>query len=432
MNKKKRNTYLMIAGGLLLVILIVVGKSRNKTELNVVLGKIEKRTIISTVAATGKIQPEGQIKISPDVSGEIIELLVNEGDTVKEGQLLLKINPDLYLTAVDRAKANLSSAQSSYKTNKAMVSQSESRFTEQEANFKRNEKLLADQVISQAEFDAIKSAYLVAKSDLKAANERVAAAQYGIENAQATLLEAQKNLQRTSIYAPTDGVISALNSEQGERVVGTAQMAGTEILVISNFDNMEVIVDVNENDILQISRNDTCLIEVDAYGDRIFKGVVTKIARSASNASGSMSMSADQVTNFEVKVRILKSSYEDLLEITDAPFLPGMSASVEIQTDIARDISCLPIEAVTTREIESDSVSQSEIEDNLNEIVYSVKDGKAVEHLVKTGIQDSRYIQILSGLDSIEKVVVGPYDAVSKKLADGKEVVIGGGKKKED
>lgn len=431
MTKKRRNTYLIVGAAVLLIALIVIGKSRNKTDLNVKLGKIEKRTIISTVSATGKIQPEGQIKISADVSGEIIQLLVNEGDTVQEGQLLLKINPDLYITAVDRAKANLSSAQSSYKTNLAMASQSESRFLEQEASFNRNQSLFDQNVISQAEYDAFKSAYLVAKSDLKAAKERVAAALFGIENARATLIEAQKNLQRTSIYAPTDGVISALNSEQGERVVGTAQMAGTEIMVISNFDNMEVIVDVNENDILQISKEDTCLIEVDAYGDRIFKGIVTKIARSANSANG-VTLSADQVTNFEVKVRILKSSYDDLMSVTDAPFLPGMSASVEIQTDIARDISCLPIEAVTTREKQQDSVSSSEIEDNLNEVVFSVKDGKAVEHIVTTGIQDSRYIQILSGLDSVSKVIVGPYDAVSKKLEDGKEVEIGPSKKKED
>lgn len=431
MTKKRRNTYLIAAGAVLLIALIIIGKTRNKTDLNVKLGQIVKRTIISTVSATGKIQPEGQIKISADVSGEIIQLLVNEGDTVTEGQLLLKINPDLYVTAVDRAKANLSSAQSSYKTNLAMVSQSESRFTEQEANFNRNQTLFDQNVISQAEFDAFKSAYLVSRSDLKAAKERVAAAQYGIENAKATLIEAQKNLQRTSIYSPTDGVISALNSEQGERVVGTAQMAGTEIMVISNFDNMEVIVDVNENDILQITKHDTCLIEVDAYGDRIFKGIVTKIARSANTTNG-VALSADQVTNFEVKVRILKASYEDLLAITDAPFLPGMSASVEIQTDIARDIDCLPIEAVTTREKEQDSISSSEIQDNLNEVVFSVKDGKAVQHIVNTGIQDSRYIQILSGLDSIKKVIIGPYDAVSKKLDDGKEVSIGPEKGKKD
>ena len=407
---------------MLLMALIAYGKSRNKNDLEVKIGAIEKRTIISSVAANGKIRPEGEVKISADVSGEIIQMNVNEGDTVAEGQLLLKINPDLYLTAVDRAQANLSSAQSAYKTNIALQTQSESRFTEQQTIFNRSSQLFDQGVISQAEFEAAQSAYNIAKSDLSAAKERVSAAQYGIENARAGLLEAQKNLQRTSIYAPSDGVVSALNSEQGERVVGTAQMAGTEIMIISNFNNMEVIVDVNENDILQISMDDTCLIEVDAYGDRIFKGVVTEIARSASGQNG-IQISSDQVTNFEVKIRILKSSYSDLLSVTDAPFLPGMSASVEIQTEIARNILCLPIEAVTTRVKEnSDTISQSAMEEQLDEVVFSFENGKAKQHIVKTGIQDSRYIQITEGLTDSLDVIIGPYDAVSKKLSDGRSV----------
>ena len=210
-------------------------------------------------------------------------------------------------------------------------------------------------------------------------------------------------------------------AELGERVVGTAQMAGTEIMVISNFNNMEVIVDVNENDILQVSKLDTCTIEVDAYPDRSFTGVVTEIARSASG-SGSINMSADQVTNFEVKIRILKSSYEDLMKNTDAPFLPGMSAGVEIQTEIARGVDCLPIEAVSTRPKESDSTTFGE--DALDEIVFSIENGKAVKNVVKTGIQDSRYIRILEGLNSDVEIIVGPYDAVSKKLKEGKKVKI--------
>jgi HlyD family secretion protein len=218
-------------------------------------------------------------------------------------------------------------------------------------------------------------------------------------------------------------VVSALNSEKGERVVGTAQMAGTEILVISNFNNMEVIVDVNENDILQITGGDTALIEVDAYLDRKFKGIVSEISKSANTAAG-MQLSTDQVTNFEVKVRLLKSSYADLLEVTDAPFLPGMSASVEIQTNVKKDIPCLPIEAVNTRE-RKDTSNKSSTDAELDEVVFAVEDGKAIKHIVTTGIQDSRYIEILSGLDSVNKVITGPYDAVSKKLKEGKKVKVG-------
>ncbi len=415
----RRNIILISAGVILLIILIVIGKSRNKDEVEVNVGKVEKRTIISTVSANGKIRPEGEVKISADVSGEIIDLPIAEGDTVKAGDLLLKIDPDLYLSALDRAKANLNSAQSSYNTNLALLAQSESRLLEQETIYKRSSALFEQEVISQAEFDAATTAVSVSRNDLKAAKERVANAQFGIANARASLSEARKNLERTTIMAPSDGVISALNAERGERVVGTAQMAGTEILVISNFNNMEVIVDVNENDILQVSKFDTCIIEVDAYPDRTFTGIVTEISRSASG-SGGLNMSTDQVTNFEVKIRILKSSYEDLIKDTDAPFLPGMSAGVEIQTEIARDVDCLPIEAVTTRSKESDSTTFGE--DALDEVVFSIEEGKAVKNIVKTGIQDSRYIRLLKGLDADAEIIVGPYDAVSKKLKEGKTV----------
>lgn len=422
MSKKQ----LLIGGGILLLIiaLIIIGKKRNKNEIEVNVAEVETRTIISTVSANGKIRPEGEVKISADVSGEITELYVQEGDTVKEGQLLLKINPDLYVTARDRARAGVSSSQSSLKTAQAQLTQAEARFNEQQATYTRSEQLFRDKVISQAEFEGAKSLYLVAQSEVKAAKERIAAAKFGIDNSQASLSEANKNLGRTSIYAPSDGVVSALNNEKGERVVGTAQMAGTEIMVISNFSNMEVKVDVNENDILQIHKGDTAVVEVDAYSDRTFKGIVTEISKSANNAGG-VQISSDQVTNFEVKIRLLKSSYDDLLKTTDAPFLPGMSANVEIQTSSKSNIKCLPIEAVGTRTKDADSTNKKTgDEEELDEVVFSVKDGKAVKHIVKTGIQDSRYIEIISGLEDVKKVIVGPYDAVSKKLETDKKVKI--------
>ena len=416
----KRNILIALGGLILVSILIYIGKNRSRGELEVNVGKVENRTIISTVSANGKIRPEAEVKISADVSGEITELYIEEGDTVKEGQLLLKINPDLYLTSRDRARAGVSSSQSNLKTSQAQLTQAQARLTEQEAAYARNKQLYTDKVLSQAEYDAAKSTYAISQSEVKAAQERISAARFGIQNSQATLTEANKTLGRTSIYAPSNGVVSALNNEKGERVVGTAQMAGTEIMVISNFNNMEVIVDVNENDILQVKKGDTALVEVDAYSDRKFKGIVTEISKSA-NSSG-VQMSTDQVTNFEVKIRLLKSSYVDLLEVSTAPFLPGMSANVEIQTLVKNNIPCLPIEAVGTR-VQEDSANIS-TEEELDEVVFSISKSKAVLNIVKTGIQDSRYIEIREGLKVGDKVIVGPYDAVSKKLDNDQKIKI--------
>ena len=418
---KKRTIFYILGGLTLVTTLILIGKNRSRGELEVNVGKVEKRTIISTVSANGKIRPEAEVKISADVSGEITELYVQEGDTVKEGQLLLKINPDLYITSRDRARAGVSTSKSSLKTSEAQLTQAKARFTEQQSAFRRSEKLFADKVLSQAEYDAAQSAYAIAKSEVVAAEQRIAAARFGIDNANASLSEANKALGRTSIYAPSDGIVSALNNEKGERVVGTAQMAGTEIMVISNFDNMEVIVDVNENDILLVKKGDTAVVEVDAYSDRKFKGIVTEISRSANNAGG-MQLNTDQVTNFEVKIRLVKSSYTDLLAKSKSPFLPGMSANVEIQTQVKKDILCLPIEAIGTRV--KDSTKSTSEEDELDEVVFKVENGKAAKIIVFTGIQDSRYIEIISGLKDGEEVIVGPYDAVSKKLAIDKKVKI--------
>ena len=418
---KKRTIFYILGGLTLVTTLILIGKNRSRGELEVNVGKVEKRTIISTVSANGKIRPEAEVKISADVSGEITELYVQEGDTVKEGQLLLKINPDLYITSRDRARAGVSTSKSSLKTSEAQLTQAKARFTEQQSAFRRSEKLFADKVLSQAEYDAAQSAYAIAKSEVVAAEQRIAAARFGIDNANASLSEANKALGRTSIYAPSDGIVSALNNEKGERVVGTAQMAGTEIMVISNFDNMEVIVDVNENDILLVKKGDTAVVEVDAYSDRKFKGIVTEISRSANNAGG-MQLNTDPVTNFEVKIRLVKSSYTDLLAKSKSPFLPGMSANVEIQTQVKKDILCLPIEAIGTRV--KDSTKSTSEEDELDEVVFKVDNGKATKIIVFTGIQDSRYIEILSGLKDGEEVIVGPYDAVSKKLDVDKKVKI--------
>jgi HlyD family secretion protein len=420
-----RRVLIIIGIVVLVVVLLAIAKSRSKGEVEVETTQPVYRTIVETVAANGKIQPETEVKISADVSGEITDLYVQEGDTVEEGQLLLKIDEDLYVTAVDRAKANLNSSRSSLNTNQALVSQAESRFLEARLLYERNKKLLEDGVISQAEFDNISTTYNVAKSEVEAAKERVLAARYGVQNAQATLKEALKNLSLTKIFSPSDGVVSQLNSEKGERVVGTAQMQGTEIMVISNFNNMEVQVDVNENDILEVSRGNTVIVEVDAYDGRQFKGIVTEIAKSAIGGL-TQQMNSDQITNFEVKIRILKSSYEDLLDVTDSPFLRGMSASVEIQTDVQKDVLALPIEAVTTRP-RYDSTSQKE---ELDEVVFVKNGNQAAKQVVTTGIQDNRYIRVVTGLSDSVTVVKGPYDVLSRKLKDGDLITVKEGKKK--
>ena len=351
---KKR--ILIIAGCLiLLVAVLLIFKGKGREALKVSAEEAQKRTIIQTVTATGKVQPEVELTISPDVSGEITDIYVQEGDIVKEGQMLLKIKPDLYVSSVDRANAGVSTAQSSKKMDLVMLTQAQSRLVEATLSYKRSQDLFSKKAISKAEFEKAESIYQVALSDVETAKERIASSNYTIDNAQANLREAKQNLARTIIYAPTDGTISKINSKRGERVVGTAQMQGTEIMRISNFTNVEVRVDVNENDILKLKKGDSAIIEVDAYGERKFKGIVTQIAR-ASNKSVA-SMSTDQVTTFEVKIRMLKASYEDLMINNTIPFLPGLSANVDIQTSRGDGLISLPIESVTTRSIKSNKKS---------------------------------------------------------------------------
>ncbi|MCR9154935.1 MAG: efflux RND transporter periplasmic adaptor subunit [Croceimicrobium sp.] len=399
----------------LLIILLVVAKQAgwiNKDEgMSVDLGTVERATITETVVASGKIQPEVEVKISAEVSGEIIELPFKEGASVMKGDLLVKINPDLFLAAVNRSNAAVN-------TSKAALASAKAQFIEAERSFNRNKSLHKDGVISDADFDAIKRAYQVAELGVESAK-------YQLQSAEATLQEARDNLARTTIYAPMDGTISMLNSEVGERVVGTAQMSGTEILRVANLDLMEVLVEVNENDIIQVELGDTAIIEVDAYLNEEFKGAVTEIANSA-NLNGT---SIDQVTNFEVKVRILKSSYEQLMkDASISPFRPGMTASLDILTDRQSNVIAVPIQAVTTRADTSDLPAYkrkkaSEVDDDdIFEIVFVHLDGKAELRVVKTGIQDDENIVILSGLEEGEEIITGPWSAVSKDLRPGSKV----------
>jgi HlyD family secretion protein len=426
---KKRTRIILISVGILIVLGIVgkmAGWFGKKPGLEVAVEKVALRSITEMVSANGKIQPEVEVKISADVSGEIVELHVKEGQKVQKGQHLLTINPDLIQSAADRVAAALNQTKANLANAKARENQARANFTNAELSFNRNKKLRDQQAISAAEYDAAVAQFETAKGELEAAKQSVFAAEYAVNSAQASLKEANDNLNRTRIYAPTDGTISKLNVELGERVVGTAQMSGTELLRIANLSEMEVSVDVNENDIVRIQLNDTANVEVDAYGERVFKGIVTEIANSSKTA-GDLMNSGDQVTNFSVKIRILRSSYSDLLDTAQAhlsPFRPGMSATVDILTETQSDVIAVPIMAVTTRASADTTKKDAAGIEELDEVVFVHQNGKIRKVKVKTGIQDMNYIRILEGIKVNDEVVSAPYTAISKLLRDSMDVIV--------
>jgi HlyD family secretion protein len=383
------------------------------------------------------------VKLSPDVSGEIVSLNVAEGDSVVAGQELLKIRPDNYVSLLARAEAQMNATKANMEQSKAVLAQSDARLSKAKIDYDRNAKLHKDKVISDADFDQFVSAYTVAKQDLEAAKANVNAANYNVKSSEAALKEAKTNLTKTTIYAPQSGIISKLNVELGERVVGTSQMAGTEMLRIANLNKMEVRVNVNENDITRVSLGDTVLIDVDAFSssERKFKGVVYEIASSA-NSSGASAVSNDAVTEFEVKIRVLRSSYVDLIKgKLSYPLKPGMTASVEILTNRKENISTVPLSAVTTREIgaeakegmkkeedgtnatnSNDALEAKKRKENTKEVVFVMEKGKAKMIQVKTGISDFENIEIVSGLNDGQEIIAGPYATVAKKLKEGELV----------
>ncbi len=401
--------------------------------------KVSRSTIIEKVSASGKIQPEVEVKLSPDVSGEIVSLNVAEGDSVVAGQELLKIRPDNYVSLLARAEAQMNATKANMEQSKAVLAQSEARLSKAKIDYDRNSKLHNDKVISDSDFDQFVSAYTVAKQDLEAAKANVNAANYNVKSSEATLKEAKTNLTKTTIYAPQSGIISKLNVELGERVVGTSQMAGTEMLRIANLNKMEVRVNVNENDITRVSIGDTVLIDVDAFSssERKFKGVVYEIASSA-NSSGASAVSNDAVTEFEVKIRVLRSSYADLIKgKLSYPLKPGMTASVEILTNRQENTLTVPLSSVTTREIgavaegekkeedatnatnSNDALEAKKRKENTKEVVFVMEKGKAKMIQVKTGISDFENIEIVSGLKDGQEIIAGPYATVAKKLKEG-------------
>ncbi len=438
--KKKYKIGIGVAVVLLLVVLVVMKKQNmigGKDLLQVKIAKVEGRNIVETVSANGKIQPQKDIKVSPFISGEIVELTVKEGEHVKAGQLLAKIDPKQYQLAYQRAKAALNSQKAGVAQAKAALAQANADFARVELDFKRNETLWQKKVISAAEYEGAKAKYAIAQSQVVSAEETLKSSKFQLSSSQAALDESQENLTRTAVFAPQNGTVSLLKVEKGERVQGASQFsAGTELMRIANLNNMEVHVEVNENDIVRVAIGDTCDIEVDAYLNQKFKGVVTEIATSASTTG----VSTDQITNFDVKIRLLPHSYQSLLKGKPdgySPFRPGMSASVEIATESKFDVLAIDIAAVTTRQDTSSTASYRRKKRTKNkeaketkgtaetkEYVFVYKEGKAVLQVVKTGIQNNKYIEILSGIAKGDEIVVGPYTAVSKTLKNRQEVEV--------
>jgi len=433
-----------------LVIVLAIGKKQgwigDEGYLKVAVEKGIEREIVEIITANGKIQPETEVAISPDVSGEIVELAIKEGDELVKGQYLLKIKPEAYQMARNRAEASLNNA-------KARLKQSEARLELAQLDYKRTKSLYEDKAISESEFETASSNYTSALAEKEAA-------EYTVKSSKATLDEADESLTKTSIYAPMAGTVSSLSVELGERVVGTSMMSGTEMLRIADLNRMEVEVEVNENDIVRVTNWDTALIEVDAYPDTRFKGVVSEIPVSANTVG----VTTDQVTNFMVKILLLPESYEDKISVSNPyPLRPGMSATADIQTDRRTGVYSIPIQAVTTRldttgtatekneqredQMSSDGTVSSQVipsdakasSDEPMVVVFIVSEGKAWLKTVKTGIQDNNYIEITEGLDPEDEMVIAPYSAISRQLKNDMEVEVvsqedlfSGGKKNKD
>lgn len=406
MRVKKNIKWIIAAAVVLIIILAVFGSKQDKGAITVTTQEVKGISITEVIPANGKIKPVVEVKISPDVSGEIVELHFKEGDHIKRGDLIIKIKQDVYISMRDRAKASLNSI-------KAQLTQNQASFRQIEQAYNRSKSLFEQKAISEADFESAQSQYMVAK-------EQIRAAEYNVASATAALQEAEENLTKTVIYSPMDGIISRMSVEKGERVVGTSQMAGTEMLRIANFNEMEVMVDVNENDIIRIKPGDSAVIDVDAYPNRKFSGVVTQIANSAKNIGSVM----DQVTNFEVKVFISPESYSDIAAEGRIPFRPGMSASVSIETARKDSVLAVPLQAITTREdLISDSLKATLGINETLEFVFVVNEDNSVEvREIKTGIQDLSNIEVTSGLSGGEKIVTGPFSAISRSLKKGSTI----------
>lgn len=429
---KKKGWWIIAGSVVVTVTLVVVARNRGDDGVQVAVEQVARHTITETVSATGKIYPETEVKIAPEVSGEITQLNVEEGDSVHKGDVLVKINAAIYSSLVNQAEASVEQSKATASNTREMMAQSESQYQLALATYNRNKKLYEQKIISQLEYEQGEASFKSAKATYEAAKASTSGGKYSIQGAMAGLNQAKENLQKTTIVAPTSGIISQLNVKKGERVVGTAQMAGTEMLTIADMSRIEVRVDVSETDISKVKIGDTTIIEADAYRNRKFKGIVSKIAVSSaksslSNATGS---STDQVTNYTVHILILPSSYEDLINKTSGqkyPFKPGMSASVEIQTNRQENILSVPVNAVTTRDW-PDSVKNKDNGElpDIRQVVFVLdkKAGSVALRDVKTGLQDNKYLQITDGLKEGDDVVSAPYGAIARTLSDKSKVKV--------
>ncbi|MEI8053765.1 MAG: efflux RND transporter periplasmic adaptor subunit [Bacteroidota bacterium] len=435
----KTTKWILFGSVLLLIVLVAMSKTGvfgKKEGTKVTTEKAERRTIIEVVNASGKIYPEIEVKISPDISGEITELTVQEGDTVKKGQLLARIYADIYSIQRDQAAFGVNQSKAQVANSEAGLDASQAQLDQAQKNFDMQKKLFDDKVISKSEFNIAEANFKTAKANYNAGIQSIKSISASVKSAEASLNRANKDLGRTTIIAPMDGVVSLLNVKKGEKVAGNSFNVGTEILRIANMDKIEVRVDVGENDIPKVKLGDSALISIDAYSDRKFKGLVTQIASSNNGASSQsgLSSTSNDVTQYKVYVRLLPESYTDLLGKGSFPFRPGMSATADIQTKTSINVLSVPINAVTTRdkgemvkkEIKSDETdvnAKAPSLDDLDVVVFIIgADGKVKKIQVKIGIQDINYIEITEGLKEGDEVVTGPYDIVSKTLKDSIEV----------
>jgi HlyD family secretion protein len=442
--KRKSNKllYILIGAVAFIILVLVIGKSQGwigkPKTIEVEVAKSKRVSITEKVSASGTVQPVVEVKLAPEVSGEIIALNVEDGDSVNLGDVLVKIRPDVWISQLERSEAALNQQRANMESAKANLSRAQATYMRAEQDYKRQEKLWNEKVISEADWQLAQQNFKVATNDLKSAEQALEAAKFVVSSTEASVKEARENVRRTTVTAPMNGVVSKLNVKKGERVVGTAQMAGTEMMRIADLNKMEVRVNVNENDIVRVHYNDSVIIDVDAYGNtgKQFKGIVTNIANTARDK-----VSADAITEFEVRILILRSSYEDLIKNGNRyPFRPGMTASVDIITTRKENVVSVPLSAVTTRNPNDKNNRVPESNDNDNQrqvtdsskpkvekkedkvVVFVHENGEAKMKEVKTGISDYENIEIVSGIEEGVEVVTGPFLEVSKRLKDGDKV----------
>jgi HlyD family secretion protein len=441
----KSNRIIIILLVVLAVVIAIVAVAVQKgwigkgDVLQVAAEKAVKRNIVETVTASGKINPHTEVKLSSEVSGEIITLNAHEGDSVKKGQLLCVINPEVYDAMVTQGEASVNQMKANLASSKANLIQMKAAQEQAKRNYDRSKKLHDDKVVSDADYEASKLSDDQADANYQSAQEQVNANEFSVKSAEAQLSQARDNRNKTSIFAPMSGIVSLVNVKLGERVVGTAQMAGTELIRVADLNYMQAEVDVNENDVLRITLGDTADIEVDAYVKKKFKGVVTEISYSSTSAAAAV-ISTSQATNFTVKIKVLSDSYADLINRKIGklyPFRPGMSTTVDIKTESRSNVLTVPIQSVTTRQEkdlkqkDADFAKTAQAQKSADvgkkdahEVVFVVENGVVKAKDVTTGIQDANYIEIKTGLDENETIVKAPFKLISKTLKAGDAVQV--------